>query len=465
MKQNDDACDVLIVDDEHAVCWSLSRALASEGRKTETAASAEQAIERCRQTPPRAILLDVRLPGMDGLTAMDSFRELAPRVPIIVMTAYGQLSTAVSAIEKGAFDYLTKPFDLDDALKSVKLALDTAEHGNLSSPTSSQGFESLLGQSAPMQEVFKRIALAAQSDATVLITGESGVGKDLVAQAIHRHGRRGNKPFVPVHVGALSPSLVESELFGHVKGAFTGASDHREGLISLADGGTLFLDEVAEIPPLVQVKLLRLLEQREVMPVGSGRVTHPDVRILAATHQDLARLVEEGTFRRDLYYRLRVFDIEIPPLRDRREDIPLLADHFLSQITPRVSHVSEEVYAHLLKGPWIGNVRELRNALESAALVARGGPLLPDHFSEHSRPTSRGSVDSLPHAVRAWLRELLAQEELPPRDLYDRLLAQVEPALLEETLRRVDGSRQEAANWLGLNRTTVRKKLNRYGVE
>jgi two-component system nitrogen regulation response regulator GlnG len=461
--------DVLIVDDEQAVCWALQKALGRDGHRVAVAASAEEAFDQAGRRPPEVVLLDVRLPGIDGLTALARLRELCHDAPVIVMTAHGNLNTAVRAVEGGAFDYLAKPFDLDQALDAVARALrsrtaprppEADANGN---PPA--GAEEIVGQGPAMQAVFKRIALVAPRDSSVLITGESGTGKELVARAVHRHSARRDGPFLPVHVAALNPNLVESELFGHVRGSFTGATQARPGLLALAEGGSVFLDELGDIPLSVQVKLLRVLEHNEVYPVGGSQSARLNVRVLAATHRDLGRRVAEGTFRHDLFFRLNVFPIHLPPLRERPEDVVPLAEHFLSRLDPRVPPLPQETREFLAGQPWPGNVRELRNALEHAVIVARGGPILPGHF-----PTLSGGLaalspaEQLGAAVRLWFRERARESAISPANLYEEMLACVEPALLEEVMRRVRGNRWVAAQWLGLNRATVRKKLGAYGL-
>ena len=461
---------ILVVDDEEAVCWTLQRALTAEGHKVAVAASAEEAFEKVQKQRPDAVILDVRLPGLDGLSAQGRLRQLTQDAPIIVVTAFGNLSTAVRAVEGGAFDYLAKPFDLYQALETVNRALQRRVlqdqvPTNETSPTSVTAPEEIVGASPAMQTVFKRVALVAPRDSCVLITGESGTGKELAARAVHRYSSRRDRPFLPVHIAALNPSLVESELFGHVKGAFTGAAQTRPGLLALADGGTIFFDEVADIPLSVQVKLLRVLEHNEVMPVGSNQSQSLNVRVLAATHQDLERRVAEGSFRHDLFFRLNVFQVHLPPLRERREDILPLAEHFLRRLEARSVPLLPATVAYLTSLPWLGNVRELRNALEHAVIVARGGPLLPEHFPASSGLTAANPVEQLAAAVVQWLTERIrAAGPNPPIDLYQEMLNHVEPALLEEVMRRVQGNRWTAAQWLGLNRATVRKKLGMYNM-
>jgi two-component system, NtrC family, nitrogen regulation response regulator GlnG len=459
---------ILVVDDEEAVCWALQRALASEGHQVAVAPSAEDAFRLAETQRPDAVLLDVRLPRLDGLTALGRLRELTGDAPVIVMTAFGNLSTAVRAVEGGAFDYLAKPFDLNQALDAVSRALQRRTlQGNGPAgpaPEAAAGPEEIIGHSPAMQGVFKRIALVAPRDACVLVTGESGTGKELVARAVHRYSARRDRPFLPVHVAALNPGLVESELFGHVKGAFTGAAQSRPGLLSLADGGTVFLDELADIPPSVQVKLLRVLEHNEVLPVGGNQPQPLNIRILSATHQDLSRQMAEGQFRHDLFFRLNVFQIHLPPLRERTEDILPLAEHFLRKFEPRALPLLPQTARFLESLPWFGNVRELRNALEHAAIVARGGPLLPEHIPASTlHPAPSSPAERLASTVRQWVDEKVRSAGAEtPAGLYADLLHCVEPALLDEVLRRVQGNRWVAAQWLGLNRATLRKRLVRY---
>ncbi len=457
---------ILIIDDEEVVCWTLQRALTRKGHAVRTAASAEQGLKLLGQQTPDAIILDVRLPGMDGLTALPRLRQMAGDVPVIVITAFGNLPTAVQAMEGGAFDYLPKPFDLDQALEAVERALarrPPTQQEEAALPAVEP--EEIVGRGPAMQAVFKRIALVAAQPSCVLISGESGTGKELVARAIHRYSSRRGRPLLPVHIAALNPNLVESELFGHVRGAFTGATAARTGLLSLAEGGTVFLDELAEVPLPVQVKLLRVLEHGEVLPVGANVPDRLDVRILAATNQDLARCVAEGKFRHDLYFRLNVFQIHLPPLRERPEDIEALAEHFLRRFDPRVLPLPAATLRFLQAQPWYGNVRELRNALEHAAILARGSPLLPEHFPRLAGPAGAGVTEQLAAVVRLWVAERVRQAgNRPPEDLYLELLRLVEPPLLDEVMRRLNNNRWAAAQWLGLNRATVRKKLALYDL-
>jgi two-component system nitrogen regulation response regulator GlnG len=455
---------LLIVDDEEAISWSLRKAFERAGYKVAVAASAESAFELASKQSFDAVVLDIRLPGMDGLTALARLRELTRGASVIIVTAHGNLNTAVKALEGGAFEYLPKPFDLAEALDAVARAVSRSSASPAKPQVADGEDEEIVGRSLAMQAVFKRIALVAPHDACVLITGESGSGKELVARALHRHSPRRDRPFLPVHVASLNPNLVESELFGHVKGAFTGAAQAKPGLLALADDGTVFLDELADIPLPVQAKLLRVLERQEVLPVGAGQPERINVRILSATHQDLAAAVRAGQFRHDLFYRLNVFEIRLPALRDRLDDVPLLAEHFLRRFGVADPALSAATVAFLQARPWAGNVRELRNALEHAAIVARGGSILPEHFPP---PVSTGGAETLPQRlgelVREWVRERVqAAGGGEPADLYDSLLAMTEPPLLDEVLRQLNGNRLVAARWLGVARATLRKMLAKY---
>jgi two-component system nitrogen regulation response regulator GlnG len=458
---------VLIVDDEESICWGLSRLLREDGHSVATAASAEDALAAVSEQRPDIAVLDIRLPGQDGLSAMESLFELAGQIPVVIITAFGSLHTAVSAFKKGAFEYLPKPFDLEQATAVINRALDHARSTRpvKNGPHELAAGEPLLGGSAAMQEVFKRIALVAPTESPVLICGESGTGKELVARAIHRYSRRNERAFVPVNLAALSPTLIESELFGHVRGAFTGADQSRPGLLEIADGGTVLFDEAGDIPLSVQVKLLRVLEQREITPIGSAQPRRTSFRVISATNRDLLQQCAAGSFREDLYYRLAVVEIRIPPLRERRDDIPLLADRFLRSVNDANgwSAKLEKTTIHvLLERPWWGNVRELRNAVEYAALMARGGPIAPEHLPPAVTIQSSDTAsprEALRSAVRRWAKSEVLNIERHGR-LYERFLAEVEPPLFDVALESTNQNRASAADILGIHRATLRKKLN-----
>ncbi len=461
---------VLIVDDEPSICWGFEQFLGDEGHKVSVAASAEEALRFAGEHRPDAIVLDVRLPGMDGLTAIGRFRERVGDVPIVVITAFGNLEIAVKAVQEGAFDYLHKPFDLDQASHILERALQSTRPSKTEEPEPQPAAAptEMIGASPAMQRVFKQIAWVADSNVPVLITGESGTGKELVARAIHRHSSRSDAPFLPVCLAALSESVVESELFGHVKGAFTGATQDRRGLLELAEEGTVFLDEIADTTLALQVKLLRALEQRELTPVGDARPRPMAARVLAATNRPLAELIERGDFREDLYFRLSVFQIHLPPLRDRREDIPALVEKFALQAVTEMRSpiITEEALAELTARNWPGNVRELRNAIEHAVIVSRGDVIRGDHLPPPPRfvpAASRNAEDMLPEHIRDWVEQTANGSE--PANLYEHYLRLVEPPFLKAILNRYGHNKAAAAQVLGIHRSTLRQKLRRYDLD
>jgi len=467
---------ILIVDDEPAIGWSLREVLADDGHAVEIAPSVAAGLATCREFLPEAMLLDVRLPDRDGLEALPEFRAAAPAAAVVVMTAFGDLDTAVRALDAGAFDYLPKPFDLATVARMIMRA--TAAAGQSGGPTGGAAVGGsppakpaageLIGRSPPMQTVFRQIALVAPSDLPVLITGLTGTGKELAAQAIHRHSRRRDQPLVTAHLAALAPTLIESELFGHRRGGFTGATRDHAGLFERADGGTIFLDEIGEASPEVQVKLLRVLESGEIMPVGAAAGRQVDVRIVAATNRDLAAAVAAGGFRADLYHRLRGFAIEMPPLADRLDDIPDLVDDFLAAAAnrtgPLLGPISPDLLIALAGRSWPGNVRELRHAIDHALVLARGGTLGPEHLPPPAAPamaghsTPSGSLEeALVEAARQWL--MAAWQEEGAGDLHERAVGIVEGVLAREAVRLTEGNRTAAARRLGLDRATLRSRL------
>ncbi len=455
--------DILIVDDEARHCQTLQEYLThTGGHRVRVAGSAERAVDLAAGGPVDLVLLDVRLPGMDGLTAIARLRQLAPAAPVVVMTAFGTLDTAAAAIRQGVFEYLVKPFSLAELKAVLARALSPhAEEQGEGSPAA--GPDEVVGRSPVMQRVFNRIALAAASDVPVLLTGETGTGKEVLARAVHRYSPRRAGPYVPVFLAALGPGVIESELFGHAKGAFTGADRDRAGLLEQAAGGTVLLDELGDVPPAVQVKLLRALEQREVTRVGEGTPRPVDVRVVGATHKSLPDLVTRGQFREDLYYRLSVFAVEVPPLRERREDIADLARHFLGRAAAatRCPGFSPAALAALESRPWHGNVRELRNVVEHAAVASRGAAIAPDHFPP---PLARPAGD-WSGAVGRWLDERLAG--LDPLTAEARLLdvfrGEVEPVLVDLVLSRARRNQAAAARLLGLDPKTLRARLAQSG--
>jgi two-component system nitrogen regulation response regulator GlnG len=467
---------ILIIDDEPAIGWSLKEILSDDGHDVALAADIPSALAAARAHAPDAILLDIRLGGHDGIDALPELRAAAGPVPVIVMTAFGDLNTAVRAVQAGAFDYLVKPFDLERITQVVTTALADRVVSPAQAEPPPQ--TDLIGSSPAMQEVFKHIALVSASDLPVLITGPTGSGKEVVARAIHRHSSRHDKPLVTTNLAALAPGVIESELFGHAAGAFTGATVARPGLFELADGGTIFLDEIGEAPTEVQVKLLRALETGEVTRVGEAMPRPVHVRVVAATNRDLTGMLGTGTFRVDLYHRLKGFPITMPSLAERLDDIEPLARHFLArQATGRTGGgtpvLTPEFLDALRRRPWPGNVRELKHAIEYSAVIARGGVLRPEHLPEPDAigPVAAGSdlaaaAGRVGVAVKEWSaaarREFMT---LPEPDLHHRAVLLLEASLLQEALAHTGGNRTAAAKLLGLDRATLRTKLRLLGID
>jgi DNA-binding NtrC family response regulator len=459
---------ILIADDEPAICAAFARLLAQDGHEALIAASGRQAIETIERERPDACFMDVRMPDLDGLAALTLIRERQPDLPVVVMTAYGTLDTAMQALKLGAFDYLGKPLDLQHIRTLIGRMLHRAAPPTAGPEATERGTSRLIGQSAVMQEVFKLMALVADNDLGVLILGESGVGKELVAQDIHRCGRRCDQPFVAVNCAAIPENLLESELFGHERGAFTGAAERRIGRCEAAGAGTLFLDEVGELPPLLQAKLLRVIQERRFERVGGGQSISLAARLIAATNRDLAAAVAAGRFREDLFHRLDLVTLRIPPLRCRREDIPALAQVFLARAASRLgkslSGFEPAALAALSAYSWPGNVRELENLISRSVLTAPGGLLSVHDLAFAPTPDLKvhapDPLTALGQAARRALAGLIEapEAELPP-GLFHRLVTQVETELIEEALARSDGNQVAASRLLGLHRTTLRKKL------
>ena len=442
---------ILIVDDEKNTRDGLARALRDE-YAVAVAENGQRALEWLETRHADVVLSDLRMPGMDGLALLTRLLGRDPKPVLILLTAYGNIETAVEAMKRGAYDFLAKPVNLDRLELLLKRALAErrlgAENQRLKAQLDAKyGFENIIGTSAAMQEVFETIRQAAPTRATVLIQGESGTGKELVARALHQCSPRAQGPFIPVHCAALAPTLLESELFGHEKGAFTGAVERRRGRFELADGGTLFLDEIGEIDPALQVKILRVLEERKFERVGGTETVSVDVRLVAATNRDLKQLVEEGKFREDLFYRLYVVNLSLPPLRKRDGDIVLLAQHYLKALAAEngkmVTGITAEAMDALAAYGWPGNVRELRNVIERMVVLGSGEKL---------------TVRDLPAALRA------AGGRPGPGARAGNLLRDSERNLIEEALRRNKGSRTRAAVELGISRRTLHRKLNEFGL-
>ena len=448
---------ILIVEDEEKVRRVLSLHLESLGHEVASTASAEEALRLAPQF--QLVLTDLRLPGMDGLELLEAIQRQNARLPVIVMTAYSSVETAVEAMKKGAADFLPKPFSLDHLATVVRKALEVQrlreENARLREELGQRyRIENIIGTGPKMQEILAAVMRVAPTRTTVLLCGESGVGKDLIARAIHYHSPRAAQPFVKINCTTIPENLMESELFGYEKGAFTGAVTSRPGKFEQADKGTVFLDEIGDVPPAVQVKLLRVLQDREFERLGSNRTRQIDVRVIAATNADLRRALEEGNFREDLYYRLNVFPITIPPLRERREDIPLLAERFLRKFAAetgsRVEEISPEAMQKLVEYHWPGNVRELENVIERSLLYADGKVLLPEHIRLDYAPRRLNNGQA--PAADGFLPEGMTLE-------------QYEQHLIREALRRAGGNKSQAARLLGLTRNALRYRLSQMGLE
>jgi len=453
---------ILIVDDEENTLRGLKQGLTNKAYTILTADRAEKAVEALQQhvaagAPVDVMLTDLRMPGMDGLDLMTMAHKISPQTQTIMLTAYGTVESAVEAMKRGAFNYLTKPVNLDNLELLVKQAIEArdlqAENLELRRRLEEKyGFEKILGGSAPMQRVFQSVRQLAPSKANVLILGESGTGKELIANAIHANSPRRAGPFVPVHCAALAKTLLESELFGHEKGAFTGAIASKPGKLERADGGTLFLDEISEIDLDIQVKLLRVLETWQFERVGGLKSIRVDARLIAATNRDLEARVRSGAFREDLFYRLNVVSITVPPLRERREDIPILVEAFVAEFAAanrrKVSGIAPEALDALVAYQWPGNVRELRNVLESLVVLAQSPQItldmLPAQFKA-AAPSGAAAAGSV---------------LLPPgTSLHD-----AERLLIDETLRKTGGNVSQAATLLGISRRTLHRKINEFGI-
>ncbi len=452
---------ILVVDDEESIIWAFRQFIEGLGHEFLPAATAERGIEIARARQPDLVIMDVKLPGMDGLTAIEEVRRVAPRARFIVITAHGSLDTAVRAVKLGAAEYLPKPVDLEKARALIRNALKgVAVDREVEALRKTEGLGGIVGKTPPMQEVFKKIAAVAGSDASVLLIGESGTGKELVARAIHYHGARASGPFEAINCASIPETLLESELYGHEKGAFTGALRQKPGKFEVASGGTAFLDEVGEIPLSAQVKLLRFLEERRCERVGGTESLAVDVRIVSATNQNLEERVRDGRFREDLYFRLNVVRIEVPPLRDRREDIPLLVAFFLDQA--RGAGITHDAMEFLKSHSWPGNVRELRNAIERGAVLAHGGPIRPEHLPETILSPRPPGETGLEARVRELVERMAA--EGPKGGLFRRVEALWEKALLRRALEITGGNQVKASELLGINRMTLRKKMELYGL-
>jgi two-component system nitrogen regulation response regulator GlnG len=452
---------VWVIDDDRSIRWVLERALQRDDMIVATFETGDRALDALKGQAPDAVVADIRMPGISGLELLQRIHQDAPDLPVIIMTAHSDLDSAVSAYQGGAFEYLPKPFDVDDAVALVRRACDLhrqqCERTHVSEP-----LPEIIGEAPAMQEVFRAIGRLSRSNITVLINGESGTGKELVARALHRHSPRAVKPFIALNMAAIPKDLLESELFGHERGAFTGAQSSRQGRFEQADGGTLFLDEIGDMPPELQTRLLRVLAEGEFYRVGGHTPTRVDVRVIAATHQDLEKRVRDGRFREDLFHRLNVIRVQLPALRERREDIPLLMGHFLRQagteleVEPKTLRSDAEVYLSRLD--WPGNVRQLENLCRWLTVMASGreihvGDLPPDL---RERPGSQPGTVHWVDALSLWATQTLVEGE---RHILDTAVPAFERTLIRVALEHSGGHRQEAAKLLGWGRNTLTRKI------
>lgn len=466
---------ILVVDDDPAICVVVGEALRRQGHRVKTATSIRERTQLLESFAPDILVTDVMLPDGDGLDEIAEIMERVPGLNVIVLSAQNTLNTAIRATEKGAFEYLPKPFDLNELTRAVAEALGTREEvSGVAEPGLPHDGMPLVGRSPAMQEVYRTVARVLSNDLSILVLGESGTGKELVAEAIHSLGQRRSHPFIAINMAAIPRELIEAELFGYERGAFTGAHARTAGKFEQAQGGTLFLDEIGDMPMEAQTRLLRVLQSGEVTTVGGSKPVRVDVRIIAATNKELPALIEEQRFRQDLYYRLNVVPIALPPLRERHEDVILLARHFLDRAAqdglPRKA-LSDEAAQLLMAYHWPGNVRELQNVMQRLAVLCRDATIGSDILRQ-TLPLDAAIIDQgrqgeeLAQAVRGWARRQLGVGAGPVQvALHDALLAMVEPALFEEVLATVDGNQIRAAALLGINRNTLRKKLNDYGVD
>ena len=461
---------IWVIDDDRSIRWVLEKALQKAGMEVTTYANANGIMEALSGEQPDAIVSDVRMPGIDGLSLLVSINERYPDLPVIIMTAHSDLDSAVAAYHSGAFEYLPKPFDVNNAIEQVSRACRKSRGRTNSSEESAAGAPEIIGEAPAMQEVFRAIGRLARSNITVLINGESGTGKELVAQALHRHSPRCGSRFIALNMAAIPKDLMESELFGHERGAFTGAQTRRVGRFEQADGGTLFLDEIGDMPAELQTRLLRVLAEGKFYRVGGHEPIAVDVRIIAATHQNLERLVKEGRFREDLFHRLNVIRVHVPSLRERKEDIALLMSYFLSKAAAELEVETKVLLPDALKElenmEWPGNVRQLENMARWLTVMASSHEIhvedLPPEVRNGSGEESGSDVKDWRHSLRTWAVRRLQQGH---QNLLQEATPAFESIMIEAALERTGGRRQEAAKLLGWGRNTLTRKIKELDLE
>jgi two-component system nitrogen regulation response regulator GlnG len=457
---------VWVIDDDRSIRWVFEKALAREGIPFKTFAQANEAMDALDAAgAPQVLVSDIRMPGSSGLEVLQALKQRFPDLPVIIMTAYSDLESAVAAFQGGAFEYLPKPFDVDQAVELIRRALGESAH--VGEPEElSAATPDILGKAQSMQEVFRAVGRLSQSSATVLITGESGTGKELVARALHRHSPRADKPFVAINTAAMPKDLLESELFGHERGAFTGAQSQRRGRFEQAEGGTLFLDEIGDMPAELQTRLLRVLSDGTFYRVGGHQSIRANVRVIAATNQDLEARVREGLFREDLYHRLNVIRLRLPSLRERREDIPLLARHFLAKSARELGvepkRLSDAAMAYLSARDLAGNVRQLENICHWLTVMAPTQVIEVSDFPPELREEAQPSYGDWLAALAREADRMLAGGE---RDIMENLSKSFEKTLIAKALAHTGGRRIEAAGLLGIGRNTITRKISELGIE
>ncbi|MCF4008398.1 nitrogen regulation protein NR(I) [Rheinheimera sp. UJ63] len=466
---------VWIIDDDNSIRWVLEKALARTDIQCESFASADLMLQRLEYEQPAVVVSDIRMPGTDGMALLSKLQELSPDLPVIIMTAHSDLDSAVNAFKRGAFEYLPKPFDVNDAVALISRALEHSKNQLAKQqPLPPALNPEIIGEAPAMQEVFRAIGRLARSSISVLINGQSGTGKELVARALHKHSPRSEKPFIALNMAAIPKDLIESELFGHEKGAFTGANTQRKGRFEQADSGTLFLDEIGDMPLDVQTRLLRVLADGQFYRVGGHQAVGVDVRIIAATHQNLELLAQEGKFREDLFHRLNVIRVHLPTLKERRQDIAKLARHFLQQAATELNveakTLSKEAELFLTDLDWPGNVRQLENTCRWLTVMASGKHIVVADMPPELTQSGKNSYNSVTDAVHGDWQSLLAQwvtERLAAGE--ENILAEAGPAfekiVLKQALHHTHGHKQEAARKLGWGRNTLTRKLKELGVE
>ncbi|MFZ5647501.1 MAG: sigma-54-dependent transcriptional regulator [Bacillota bacterium] len=444
---------ILVIDDEEHMCWALERAMKQEGYQVLTTTRGRTGLELIREEAPSLVILDLKMPEMDGMEVLKKAKEYNPKLPVVMLTAHGTIETAIEAMKIGATDYLTKPFDLDELKMVIRQNLVMSQlvsEVNFLRSELTKKYRKMIGESPAIKEVMYLIEKVSNSNATVLITGESGTGKEVAAVAIHQNSPRRDYPFVPVNCAALPENLLESELFGHEKGAFTGALARKMGRFELADKGTIFLDEITEMPLSMQVKLLRVLQEKAFERVGGTETLHVDVRIIAASNRDITSAIEKGLFREDLYYRLNVIHIPLPPLRERKEDIPILANHFLDKLRPTylVNSITDDAMKLLLKYNWPGNIRELQNVLERAAIISQSNEITADDLPREFQATPAKSSGEL-------------VINIPDSGIS---LEDLEKELIIKALEKSKGNQTRAAQLLGITRSALLYRIQKHGL-